>query len=80
MTDITDSDLAAINMFQYHPNTKDIRAKNFKYVFSLIHTNKIEIKKIIRGMNIHKTCQLKDIPTKVIKMHADILLFLSVTL
>ena len=23
-------------------------------------------------MNVHKTCQLKDIPTKVIKLNADI--------
>ena len=23
-------------------------------------------------MNVHKTCQLKDIPTKIIKMNADI--------
>ena len=60
-------------MFQNHPSIKNIRAKNFKSAFSFTHTNKIEIKKIIRGMNVHKTCQLKGIPTKIIKMNADIL-------
>ena len=26
---------------------------------------------MIRVMNVHKTCRLKDIPTKIIKMNAD---------
>ena len=43
-----------------------MREKNFKSGFSFKHTNEIEIRKIIRGTNIHKTCQLKDIPTKII--------------
>ena len=72
VTDITDPVLAAINTFQDHRSIKIIREKNFKSVFSLTHTNKIEINKIIRGMNVHKTCQLKDIPTKIIKMNCDI--------
>ena len=69
VTDITDPVLAAIIMFQDHPS---IREKNFKSVFSFTHTNKIEVKKIIRGIKVHKTCQLKDIPTKIIKMNSDI--------
>ena len=72
VTDKTDPVLAAINMFQDHPSIKNITAKNFKPVFSFTHTNEIEIKKIIKGMNVRKTCQLKDIPTKIIKMNADI--------
>ena len=52
MTDITDP---VINMFQDHSSINNIRAKNFKSVFSLTRTNKIEIKKIIRGMNVHRT-------------------------
>ena len=71
-TDITDAVLGTINVFQDHLIIKNIRAKNFKSVFSLTHNNEIEIKKNIRGMNIHKTCQLKGIPTKIIKMNADI--------
>ena len=42
MTDITDPALAAINTFQDHSNIENIRAKNFKSVFSLTHTNEIE--------------------------------------
>ena len=57
VTDITDPVLAAINMFQDHPSMKSIRI-NFTLVFSSIHTNEIEIKKIIRGMNVHKICKL----------------------
>ena len=72
VTDITDPVLAAINTFKDHISIKNIREKNFKSVFSFTHTNKIEIKKIIRGMNVHKTCQLKDIPTKISKMNSDI--------
>ena len=72
LTNITDSVLAAINTFQDHPCIKNIREKNFKSVFSCTHTNEIEIKKIIRGMNVLTTCQLKDIPTKIIKMNSNI--------
>ena len=72
VTDTTDPVLAAIIMFQDHTSIKNIREKNFKSVFSFTHTNEIEGKKIIRGMNVHKTCQLKDIPTKIIKMNSDI--------
>ena len=64
--------LAATIMFQDHPSIKNIREKNFKSVFSFTHTNDLEVKKIIRGMNVHKTCQLKDIPTKIIKLNSDI--------
>ena len=70
--DITDPVLAAINMFQDHLSIKNIRDKDFISVFSFTHTNEIEIKKISRGTNVHKTCQLKDIPTKIIKMNSDI--------
>ena len=72
VNDITGPVLAAINMFQDHLSITNIRAKNFKSVFSYTQTNEIEIKKVIRGMEIHQTCQLRDIPTKIIKMNADI--------
>ena len=59
-------------MFQDHKSIKNRREKNFKSVFSFTHTNEIEIGKVIKGMNVHKTCQLKDIPTKIIRMNSDI--------
>ena len=41
VTDITDPVLAAIDMFEDHPSVKNIRAKNFKSVFSLRNTKKM---------------------------------------
>ena len=70
--DIMDPVLAAISMFQDHLSIKNIRDKDFISVFSFTHTNETEIKKIIRGTNVPKTCQLKDIPTKIIKVNSDI--------
>ena len=32
----------------------------------------MESTKVNRSMNVHKTCQLKDITTKIIKMNSDI--------
>ena len=72
VTDITDHVLAAINMFKDHQSIKNITAKNFKSVFSIIHTNKIEIQNILRDMTAHRNCVFKDIPTKIINMNADI--------
>ena len=72
MNGITDPVLAAINMFKDYPSIKNITAKNFKLVFSITHTNKIEIQKYIRNMKTHKNCKLKDILTKTIIMNADI--------
>ena len=46
-------------MFEDHQSIQNIRVKNFKSIFSFTRTNKIEIKKIIRGTNVHKTCQLE---------------------
>ena len=60
VTDTTDLVLAAINIFQNHPSIKNIIAKNFKSVFSLTNTNEIEIKKIIRDINVSKTFPLKN--------------------
>ena len=51
---------------------KNIRAKSFKSVFSLTHSNEIEIKEILRGMNVRKKCQLKDIPTKIMEINGNI--------
>ena len=69
---ITDPVLAAINMFRDYASIKNITAKKFKLVFSITHTNKIEIQKYIRNMKTHKNRKLKNIPTKIIIMNADI--------
>ena len=72
MTDITNPVLSAINMFQDHPSIKNIRAKNFKSAFSFTHTSKTGIQKIIRDISVNKTCQLQNLPNKIIKMNVDI--------
>ena len=64
---MTDPVLAVINMFQDQRSIKNIRAKSFKPVFSHTCTNEI-----IRGMNVRKNCQLKDVPTKMIQINANI--------
>ena len=69
VTDMTDPVLAVINMFQDQPSIKNIRAKSFKPFFSLTCTNEIEI---IRGMNVRKNCQLKNISTEMIQINASI--------
>ena len=69
VTDITDPILAAINMFQDHLSIKNMRAENFKY---LTNTKEIEYRKTIKGMNVHKTGQLKDIPSKIIKISVHV--------
>ena len=35
----------------------------------------MEIEKITRSMNIHKTCKLKDIPTKIANFFANFICF-----
>ena len=47
-TDITDSVLATINVFQDHPSIKDISANNFKSNFTLTLT-KYEFKKVLEA-------------------------------
>ena len=64
---ITDPVLSAINMFQDHPSIKNIRAKNFTSAF-FSYTNQ----RNIRGVNVHKRNQLRDIPNKIIKMNVDV--------
>ena len=59
-------------MFQDHRSIKNIKTKNLKSVFSLNHTNETEIKKVIKGVNVHKTCQVKDISTTITNLNADI--------
>ena len=59
--DITDPVLAAINMSKDDPSIKSLRAKTFKLVITITHSNKIGIQKYIRDMKTHKNCKLKDI-------------------
>ena len=50
--------LAAINTFQNHLNVVNIKQN--------------EVPKIDKNLNVHKTCQGSDIPTKFIKINIDL--------
>ena len=65
--------LAAINTFQNHPSVVNIKQKEFNSIFNLRNTNENEVRKIIQNLNVCKTCQRRDIPTKIIKLIKDLL-------
>ena len=65
--------LAAINTFQNHPSVVNIKQKEFNSIFSFKNTNENEVRKIIQNLNVRKTCQRRDIPTKIIKLNKDLL-------
>ena len=40
--------------------------------FLVLKINENEVRKIIKNLNIRKTCQSSDIPTKIIKLNIDL--------
>ena len=56
--------LAAINTFQNHPSVVNIKQREFNSTFSFKNTNENEVHKIIKYLNVRKTCKGSDIPTK----------------
>ena len=62
-----------IGHFQKRPSFINIKKKNFESTFSFKKTTSKEVIKFIRNLNIRKSCQVADIPTKVIKLNSDIL-------
>ena len=64
--------LAVIITFQNHPSVANIKQREFNSIFSFKNTNENEVRKIIKNLNVHKTCQGSDIPTKIIKINIDL--------
>ena len=64
--------LAAINTFQNHPSVVNIKQREFNSTFTFKTTNENEVRKIIKNLNVRKTCQGSDIPTKIIKLNIDL--------
>ena len=64
--------LAAINTFQNQPSIVKIKQRVFNSIFSFRNTNKNEVYKIIKNLNVRKICQGSDTPTKVIKLNIDL--------
>ena len=57
-----DSVLAVINTFQNHPNVANIKQRQFNSTFSFRNTNEIEVRKIIKNLNVRKTWQGGNLP------------------
>ena len=64
--------LAAINTFQNHLSVVNIKQREFSSIFSFKNINENEVLKIIKNLNVRKTCQGSDIPTKIIKLNIDL--------
>ena len=65
--------LAAINTFQSHLSVVNIKQREFNAIFRCKNTNENEAGKIIKNLNVRKTCQGSDIPTKIIKLNINYL-------
>ena len=68
----SDSILYVLNAFKNHPSIKNIKSKKLNLTFSFENTYTDVVMKVINNLNIAKTCQVNDIPIKVIKMNTDI--------
>ena len=68
----SDSVLSILNAFKNHPSIKNIKRKKFSSTFSFENTYTDVVMKVINNLNVAKSCQINDIPTKVIKMNKDI--------
>ena len=64
--------LAASNFFQNHPSVVNIEQREFNSTFSFQNTNENEVCKIIKNLNVRKSCQGSDISAKIIKLHIDL--------
>ena len=64
--------LAAINTFQNHLSVINTKQREFNSVFIFKNTNENEVCKVIKNLNVCKTCQGKDIPTETIKLNIDL--------
>ena len=69
-------DLCSFNeifkMFEVHPSITAINDKNFTSTFSFNKVSQEDIMKVISEMDITKTSQNNDTPTKIIKYNKDI--------
>ena len=54
------------------PSIKNIKSKKFNSTFSFEDTYTDVVMKVISNLNVAKSCQINDIPTKVIKMNKNI--------
>ena len=65
--------MSVIKSFEKHSSMVKIKAKAFDSNFHFRKTSCNEIEKIISNLNIKKSCQQGDIPTKIIKLNKDLI-------
>ena len=68
----SDSGLSVLKTFDIHSSIKNIKSKKFNSTFSFENTYTDVVMKVINNLNVAKSCQIDNIPTKVIKMNKDI--------
>ena len=68
----SDSILSVLNAFKNHPSIKNMKRKKLNSTFSFKNTYTDVVMKLINTLNVAKTCQVNDIPTKIIKINKDI--------
>ena len=61
-----------IKCFEKHPSITTITKQCLSSSFNFQKTNANEVMKIISQLNMAKTCQNADTPTKIIKLNEDI--------
>ena len=66
-SDNLDTIMSVIKSFDKHRRIGKIKAKAFDSTFHFRKTSCNEVEKIISNLNIKKSCQEEDIPTKIIK-------------
>ena len=59
-------------IFENHPSITNIKSKSFDANFTLRDTSFSEVIKLIKILNVKKASQKSDIPTKIVKLNADI--------
>ena len=65
--------ISVLNAFKNYPNIKNIKNKKFNLIFFFFESTYTDVvMKVINNLNVAKTCQVNDIPTKVIKMNKDV--------
>ena len=65
--------ISVIKSFNKHPSIVKIKAKALDSLFHFRKTSCNEVEKIISTLNIKKSCQQEDIPTKIIKLNISLI-------
>ena len=61
----------ALRYFENHPSITNIKSKSFDTNFTFRDTSSSEAIKLIKILNVKKTSQKSDFPTKIVKLNAD---------